>query len=105
MVGFILNFFLLLISSHDTKGIFERGYLIFLLFVFLYMNISIIGQEKVKRQEDIQIIKPSRLYKIKVKLTVSKVVLIKKPARKGARCLRIQILKVIVAFGQRQQAG
>lgn len=69
------------------------------------MNISIIGQEKVKRQEGIQIIKPSRLYKIKVKLTVSKVVLIKKPERKGARCLRIQILKVIVAFGQRQQAG
>lgn len=69
------------------------------------MNISVIGQEKVKRQEGIQIIKPSGLYKIKVKLTVSKVVLIKKPEIKGARCLRIQILKVIVAFGQRQQAG
>ena len=69
------------------------------------MNISIIGQEKVKRQGNIQIIKPSRLYKIKVKLTVSKVVLIKKPERKGARYLRIQILKVIMAFEQRQQAS
>lgn len=55
-----------------------------------------------KRQGNIQIIKLSRLYKIKVKLTVSKVVLIKKPERKGARYLRIQILKVIMAFEQRQ---
>ena len=68
----------MLISSHDTKGIFEGGYLIFFLFVFLCMNISIIGQEKVKREGNIQIIKPSRLYKTKIflmKLTVSKVCL------------------------------
>lgn len=58
-----------------------------------------------KRQGNIQIIKLSRLYKIKVKLTVSKVVLIKKPERKGGRYLRIQILKVIMAFEQRQQAS
>lgn len=58
-----------------------------------------------KRQGNIQIIKLSRLYKIKVKLTVSKVVLTKKPERKGARYLRIQILKVIMAFEQRQQAS
>ena len=53
-VGFILNFFLLLISSHDTKGIFERGYLIFLLFVFLYINISIIGikSEETRKHSD-----------------------------------------------------
>lgn len=95
LVGLIFKKYLLLISSHDNKGIFEGGYLIFLLFVFFLVNVSIIGQEKVKREGKIQVIKPSSLYKIKIfliKLTVSKICLSSKNL-KGARCLNILCLK------------
>lgn len=56
--------------------------MIFLLFVFFLVNVSIIGWEKVRREEGkIQVIKPFRLYKTKIfliKLTVPRFVLAQK---------------------------
>lgn len=40
------------INSHNTKGIFEEDYLIFLLFVFFFVNVSIIGQEKWREKKE-----------------------------------------------------
>ena len=82
--------------------------MVFLLFVVFLVNVSIIGQEKVKREGKIQVIKPSRLYKTKIfliKLIVSKIWLSLKSLKEGARCLSIHMFEGTVAFRQRKQAS